>query len=425
MSSPQTPVRGVTRTSVDTPASSLEKDLEHIIDAGEKHGKQQPEVAAKRSRKSACNRSSSQPGVTQRDASGAGGVTREVLQESLAQLESAQATASAKQREGASHRERCAEELQHAQHGLRELVAVLEGLEAETPRAEDLACSAEEQLEWLDDIRQHCEKARTKQVFHGAVMEAFCGALARLREADGLQRARMQDAAAEAQRLREECEARRGEQGERQHKAARLQDTARCIESEIQAIQHDLDHAASQIQQVQGMLAQREQIDESAASVARSEVALHEAARQLDAVRSLCNDCAGWSEDLHNFLGGHGARDSTAICRGLQTVLAPGDPLPVIVRALLSETSGPMDPSNSTAVSVRELVTEQLRAARDRLQDDFATRQRAWSEAEERVAEGQQQLRRLEEELRGAFARCGLPGPPALAEQLRRGSAGA
>ena len=33
-------------------------------------------------------------------------------------------------------------------------------------------CAAQEKLSWLDDIAAHCEKAKAKQLFDGAVMEA-------------------------------------------------------------------------------------------------------------------------------------------------------------------------------------------------------------------------------------------------------------
>jgi len=331
------------------------------------------------------------------------------------QIEAAKFTSNARCSAAVARRDRCAEELRRREKASQDEAAAAERFEAELLLAEDAARAVEEKLSWLDDIAAHCEKAKAKQLFDGPVMEAFNASVAHMRRAGDLQQERVRDAQASQKRKRDERDGRRKElEGKEQQVAAAMKSLAQADE-EVKAAQF-------QFEQLEGQGAKlRSSVTRACADVDAAERGLREASRLRGQLRAQDAEYAAWTEDLYSFFEGRGVRDSGAIFRGLQAMLPPGDPMPVIVRAMLTDSSGTVDKGNLTTMSMRELVAGQIRTCMAGLKEKLSSQEVAHTESEQRRVEARMQMRKCEEQWRSAVSSAAMPAKPTtVARPLRR-----
>jgi hypothetical protein len=346
------------------------------------------------------------------------------VDEFLMQIEAAHRAARGELDDAAARRKRLSEEFRLAKHASQESVASLERAIQEVPLMEQRKHCDEGHLEWLEGTLKHCEKGKARQVFQDAVMAAFCAAIAPLRKACMMQKKRVQEVTLFLQNAREECDRGRRERDDFEGKVAQLQEELRQVDDDAKAAQGNVDQLMSEMSQVRMAAQMQQQIADLEATSERAMGNARALASQRDKACARYDEFKIWTDDMRSFFDGHSVQDSNAIHAGMQAVMPRGDPLPTIVRALMTDSSNSLDMANSTIVSVRDLVQKQLRVASRSLREEVAAKQVAYAEAERRQAEVAQQLSQRREALITAIPhidwaqrqpRCGAPQTHSIA----------
>jgi len=308
--------------------------------------------------------------------------------------------------DAAGLRERRAAELPLTLNKVHEVAATAaQMLDVELAAADNRARGAEEQMAWLEDVSMHCEKARSKQAFEGQVMETFCQSHDLLQRAAAMQRSRVQEVQARARCVRQAAEEKQAEW--RELEAAATQARAALAEAEegLAAAKVQMERSSEQVSRARGLTRLQHEAANIQEAVARSQSARDEAVRQAERAQLEIEGHDAWVGDLRDFFEhGRAARDAAAIVRGLQDAMPEGDPLPVMVQALLSRAPGSMDLASLSVAPIRELVASQLRGVSGRLQQQLEGHRKSVASCERAASEDLQQQRELEEQLRVALA---------------------
>merc|ERR1719329_1389597 len=307
--------------------------------------------------------------------------------------------------DAAGLRERRAAELPLTLNKVHEVAATAaQMLDVELAAADNRARGAEEQMAWLEDVSMHCEKARSKQAFEGQVMETFCQSHDLLQRAAAMQRSRVQEVQARARCVRQAAEEKQAEW--RELEAAATQARAALAEAEegLAAAKVQMERSSEQVSRARGLTRLQHEAANIQGAVARSQSARDEAVRQAERAQLEIEGHDAWVGDLRDFFEhGRAARDAAAIVRGLQDAMPEGDPLPVMVQALLSRAPGSMDLASLSVAPIRDLVATQLRGVSGRLQQRLQVHRKHVSSCERAASEAYQQQLELEERLRIAL----------------------
>lgn len=396
---------------------SLESDLEQIIeyeeqqrrDAKRRRSEPRPSIAPGCSNGSDASTSSAGPAAGKAQCK-----PRASIEDQLAQLASVHATASAAVGEARALCKRREEFLQMVQVNGQELAEKHDRLEAEVSQADQQVHSNQEQLIWLEDIAAKCEHAKSANCFADDVLEAFNMMLSNMHRASELQGARTRDLEAAHRSRRAEwqasCNARRDNEmrlGEARAAVAQAEDDAKTAQMEV-------DRLSSQIKQTRAMAQLQKQIDEQGAVVKEARRAAETAASHRDTLHTQLSEYSLWSEDLLSFFDGKAVQDGGAILRGLQALVPSRDPLPTLVRSLLSQDG--IDMASHTGISMQKLVSDQLHIASSRLRSQVQAHETSCEECNSKQAEAQQRLRKLEEQ---AKSLCAMPGIRSVATPMR------
>lgn len=263
-----------------------------------------------------------------------------------------------------SWRNRCSKELQFSQQAVHEARKTLEGANSDVPASQTHLLSAKEHLQWLEDFCSHGNRAVAKDLFDPAVASVVRKSMEHLQTGIDLQTSLVKEAehaAVEAQslkeRLRKDCES-------KQHHLEQAQDALQSAEEQVRIAKSEVAHLEKQAHWARGAL---KKMQDLTAVEEQCRASSREAARLRDDVQRQFADHCAWGEDLQAVFEGQRARNYEAIVTGLQDSLPKGDPLPMMIRTMLTG-SGTVDRSNGTVQMLRKHVAEPVVLAKDRLQ---------------------------------------------------------
>lgn len=353
-------------------------------------------------------------------ASGVGGgraVSPLNVEELLMWVEKMHVTALRHREDAQAQLERRSEELHQAQDAAQEAAADAQRQSVALPAAEDSAKESEERLGWLSDVLEHLERAQARQCFEGEVMEACCGAAAHLRRARELQGRRRQEADANLNKIREACEAGNQRRQVLDVSAVEAQVAVNRAQEAVRRAQLSVEKLADYAKAARSALRLESQVRELGCVAGKAEESLRDALERTSASKAELAQLERWEEELRAFFEGRGgSRDAGLdLCQGLQALAPPGDPLPLMLRALFSDTGRGLDVASPSAVSVRDLASEQLRAAGVQLRKHVASQQAACADREQEATETKRQLHRIEKQLEAALARVSSLSPKKIA----------
>lgn len=401
--------------------ASLEKDLEQVIEE-EGEGEEEEEAEAnvqvsnKRARRHALatmpspTRPISPPKLLKSMDDGPGYVhagDAASCDGLMAQLEAKRAVLANYLDQAMALRATGTEKLQQARRHERETSAALERATGEAKQREDHANAVQESLSELRDLCTRCEKA--KRALGGAALEELATSLLHLRGAGEAQAEAAREASSALQRGREQVERMRHDHEERQAWVAQVVNAITRAEEEVQTTKHKLERIATQLKQARAAQQLHQEVIEAVALFENLEVRTIEAARLHDEARSRLAEFNYWSEDLCGFFEGRRVRDGDAIHRGLQALVGPASPMPLVFATMLAQPSG-FDRNCRHAVNMYELVNEDVQQAKAVLHDKVASRQTVVSELDDERSKALQRRRHLEEQYRIALNRAGLGG---------------
>jgi hypothetical protein len=296
-----------------------------------------------------------------------------------------------------ARREKKMEELKRLQLHAKEITSALERAESDLKYFDDRAERGEGQRCWLADILEHCEHAEAKKVFEGDVAQAFSAAVVKVREVKELQGAQMREVSAARRRA---AVARETAAKELSSNEATLEETRAIvarIADEAQTIELNVDRYVSQAKHLQAAAQVEQEVLRLRSEARVSDEAFAQAKRVRDEARSQLDKYSTWAEDLDLFFKGHSARDASAILRGLQAVMPRDDPLPALIRTMLSERC--IDVSSPTVISMSSMVQERLRAAKNHLHEQLHKSEATCQDTNIRLVEASKSLERREEQL--------------------------
>eukprot|EP00930_Biecheleria_cincta_P031327 TRINITY_DN21742_c1_g2_i1.p1 TRINITY_DN21742_c1_g2~~TRINITY_DN21742_c1_g2_i1.p1 ORF type:complete len:440 (-),score=115.72 TRINITY_DN21742_c1_g2_i1:76-1395(-) len=395
-------------------SDALERDLEHII-ANEELQMKQRTVEVKRARRSAGlgqlpMPSAAPPVPGSSDVAGAQAKDISALHETYMKHLKAQHVAACRtEGDHISRRNWCSKELQLTQQAVHEARKALEGANSDIPACQTRLLSSKEHLQWLEDFHSHGSRAIAKDLFDPAVSSAVRMSMENLQIGINLQSSLVkeaQHAVMEAQSLKERLSK---DFGSKQQNLEQAQDALRSAEEEVRIAKSEVAHLEKQAHWARGALKKMQDltsVEEQCRASSREAARLRD-----DAQRQFADHCA-WGEDLQAVFEGQRAKNCEAIVSGLQDVLPTGDPLPMMIRAMLTG-SGTVDRSNGTVQMLRKHVAEPIVLAKDRLQKRLEHCQAKCVDAERAHSQALNSLRQQEDLLQQTAA-----------EEYRRSPAG-
>mmetsp|Transcript_49418 Transcript_49418/g.159472 ORF Transcript_49418/g.159472 Transcript_49418/m.159472 type:complete len:478 (+) Transcript_49418:131-1564(+) len=375
------------------PSASLEYTLEHIIDSEEAK-----EVAS--GREEDCQHAEKRPrrAVPGHLSALSGEDLRHAVEQHLARLEASLRAARARLGEAAARREVCVGEQRQLQRAAQEAAASTASSDRDIVASDARARESEEGLRWLEDAIRQIERARTKGVLKGQVLESFTEVLAPLNRTEKLQGLVVQEAMAAARDVRDRRDLRRKDTEALEHKVSRSKEGVSALDEEVRAAQHHFDQLSAQKQQQAGALATLcHQFDAAASVAAQATAELREAATRRDTAQARCTECVASSEDLQAFLAGRGSRDAAGLRRRLQAVMPAREPATLMLIALLD--SGVVDPANTAVAAITPVVFEQLRSTTSHVQEQLKARQQELADVEHRAAQASKAFGQRQQQL--------------------------
>lgn len=290
-----------------------------------------------------------------------------------------------------------AKELQKAEKAARESTENYERLEADVAQADQRVSSAKEQMRWLEDLVDKSERVSASNVFADDVMEAFSIMLSNMHRASDLHGTHLREWESKHSGLQKEWDKAHQARSDCEKNIKAARDALGQAEDSVKAAQISVDRLEGQIEQIRAIVLQKE-INEQSAVVVEAKEAAESAARDRDMLQAQLSEYNVWVEDLHGFFDGRAVGDSAAILRGLEDLLPPPDPLPIVIRPLLSQGEDRLDMASSTGISMRRFVWEQLDQAASQLRAKLAAQEATCQERKSWWAEAAQQLRHLEDQ---------------------------
>lgn len=317
----------------------------------------------------------------------------------LAEAEDKHAAAKVKLAQALALRDSHLEDLKQRQRHRLDAATALESSEKELHFCKERAERAEEHSVWLADIIGHCKEAEAKRVFEGPVVEAFGEAVQRLLEAGELQRSQAREAAAVCRRVGATRETATRELTERVAREAAAQAGIHRIEDELQVYQCNIQRYAERTQHLRVLVQAEQEASSLLGEAQKLQAAAREASGKRHQTMQRLDEHRAWTEDLQLFFKGSRPRDSNALLRGLQVLLPKGDPLPIIVSAMLSEKR--IDVNSSTVISVSKMMNEHMHCAEARLRETVQKCTSVCQDTERRLDEASKLLHQQNTRVKG------------------------
>eukprot|EP00931_Biecheleriopsis_adriatica_P077738 TRINITY_DN51240_c0_g1_i1.p1 TRINITY_DN51240_c0_g1~~TRINITY_DN51240_c0_g1_i1.p1 ORF type:complete len:442 (+),score=113.04 TRINITY_DN51240_c0_g1_i1:52-1377(+) len=295
----------------------------------------------------------------------------------------------------ADHCKRCTLDLQRCQKIAKEASETCARTKSAVPASESKLRAAQDHADWLEEVHSHCEKTKAKAIFEPAVMTAFVKAVDHLFETLQLQRGIVKKADSTFKQSKAIHEGSCQDHSSQQQRAEQMQEALRQAEMQLKAAQDDVKDIESKYTWAQST---SKQVEELRDAVRHAEVNCKEAAKARDEAQAKLSQNSAWVEDMRSFFEGHKVKDSDAICSGLESVMRPGDPMPILMRGMLSNSNS-IDRTNPTVISLRELVREPIRKVEESLHKQLVAEQQRFIQSQQALENVRQQLRLLEEQL--------------------------